>query len=67
MFISGTISRVSRCSNPTDLRAFLGLLTHYSRFIPNMSSILAPLYNLLKKEQKWRWETSEERAFKDIK
>ncbi|UYV68123.1 hypothetical protein LAZ67_5003116, partial [Cordylochernes scorpioides] len=54
-------------TNLTELRAFLGLLTYYSRFIPNMSSTLAPLYNLLKKEQKWKWETPEERAFKDIK
>ncbi|UYV64498.1 K02A2.6-like [Cordylochernes scorpioides] len=36
-------------SNLMELRAFLGLLTYYSRFIPNMSSTLAPLYNLLKK------------------
>ncbi|UYV74967.1 K02A2.6-like [Cordylochernes scorpioides] len=54
-------------TNLTELRAFLGLLTYYSRFIPNMSSTLAPLYNLLKKEQKWKWENPEERAFKDIK
>ncbi|UYV65502.1 K02A2.6-like [Cordylochernes scorpioides] len=54
-------------TNLTELRAFLGLLTYYSRFIPNMSSTLAPLYNLLKKEQKWKWEAPEERAFKDIK
>ncbi|UYV76203.1 K02A2.6-like [Cordylochernes scorpioides] len=54
-------------TNLTELRAFLGLLTYYSRFIPNMSSTLAPLYNLLKKEQKWKWETPEERAVKDIK
>ncbi|UYV77938.1 K02A2.6-like [Cordylochernes scorpioides] len=51
----------------TELQAFLGLLTYYSRFIPNMSSTLVPLYNLLKKEQKCKWETPEERAFKDIK
>ncbi|UYV84511.1 K02A2.6-like [Cordylochernes scorpioides] len=54
-------------TNLTEIRAFLGLLTYYSRFIPNMSSTLAPLYILLKKEQKWKWETPEERAFKDIK
>ncbi|UYV79768.1 K02A2.6-like [Cordylochernes scorpioides] len=53
-------------TNLTELRAFLGLLTYYSRFIPNMSSTLAPLYNLLKKERKWKWESPEERAFKDV-
>ncbi|UYV66064.1 K02A2.6-like [Cordylochernes scorpioides] len=49
-------------TNLTELRAFLGLLTYYSRFIPNITII-----QLSKKEQKWKWETPEERAFKDIK
>ena len=31
------------------LKAFLGLLTYYSRFLPNLSTELAPLYVLLRK------------------
>lgn len=31
----------------TELRAFLGLLNYYSRFLPNLSSKLAPLHALL--------------------
>ena len=27
-------------------RSFLGLLSHYSKFLPNMSIMLAPLYSL---------------------
>lgn len=33
--------------NVGELRSFLGMLTYYSKFLPNMSSLLAPLYQLL--------------------
>ena len=32
--------------NAVELRSYLGLLTYYSKFLPNMSTILAPLYRL---------------------
>ena len=32
-----------------ELRSFLGLINYYSRFLPNLSSKLAPLYNLIRK------------------
>ena len=33
----------------------LGLLSYYSRLLPNMSTVLAPLYLLLKSDQRWCW------------
>ncbi len=41
--------------NLTTLRAFLGLINFYGRFIPNMSSLLRPLHELLQKNQNWIW------------
>ena len=35
--------------NITELKAYLGLLSYYSKFLPNMASQLAPLYHLLRK------------------
>ena len=35
--------------NVTELKSYLGLLTYYSRFLPNLSNTLAPLYKLLKR------------------
>lgn len=32
----------------SELKAYLGLLTYYGRFLPNLSTVLAPLYALLK-------------------
>ena len=32
----------------TELKSFLGLLSYYGKFIPNMSTVVYPLYDLLK-------------------
>ena len=50
-------------SSVTELRAYLGLLTYYSKFLPNMASVLAPLYKLLRKDTPWKWTEAEEKAF----
>ena len=41
--------------NVTELKAYLGLLNYYGRFLPNLSSTLAPLYQLLNKNTHWHW------------
>ena len=41
--------------NVTELKSYLGLLTYYGKFLPNLSSRLAPLYKLLRKNETWRW------------
>ena len=41
--------------NVTEMKAFLGLLNYYSHFLPNLSNTLQELYELLQKEQQWRW------------
>ena len=51
----------------TELRAYLGLLNYYSKFMPNLSAKLAPLYKLLQKNTPWYWGTHESRAFKQSK
>ncbi|KAL6457444.1 hypothetical protein MHYP_G00344070 [Metynnis hypsauchen] len=55
---------------PTDvsqLCSFLGLINYYSRFIPNLSSILSPLNALLCKGKQWRWTPECAIAFKEAK
>jgi hypothetical protein len=53
--------------NVSQLKSFLGMLTYYSKFLPNMSTRLAPLYRLLQKQVKWSWGTEQRRAFQDAK
>ncbi|KAG8173795.1 hypothetical protein JTE90_015579 [Oedothorax gibbosus] len=54
-------------TNVGELRSFLGLVTFYSKFLPNMSTKLAPLYNLLQKSVPWHWSQAETEAFQNIK
>lgn len=41
--------------NLTELRSFLGAINSYCHFLPNASTLLKPLYALLKKDTKWQW------------
>lgn len=50
-------------TNVTELKAYLGLLNYYNRFLPNLSTLLAPLYYLLKKNVNWEWRESQNEAF----
>ncbi len=51
----------------TQLRAFLGLINYYQKFLPNLSEVLHPLHSLLKKDTKWYWSTECQRAFDAVK
>lgn len=64
------IAAVIRAATPTsvmELKAFLGLINYYAKFLPNMSIHLAPLYDLLKKGAAWEWQNKQETAFKHVK
>lgn len=49
------------------LQSFLGLINYYRNFIPAASSILSPLYNLLRKNVKWSWNSEHDVAFRTVK
>ena len=51
----------------SQLRSFLGLMNYYRKFLPNLSSVLAPLHRLLHKEVKWSWGKEQEFSFKEAK
>ena len=51
----------------TELKSFLGLLTYYSKFLPNLSTTLSPLYELLKSSTKWLWSRRHSEAFQTAK
>ena len=50
-----------------ELRSFLGLVNYYGKFLPNLATTAAPLYNLLKKNARWMWGKAEKAAFKRVK
>ena len=49
--------------NIQELKLYLGLLSYYSKFLPKLSTVLAPLYRLLRKDAHWRRKAAEEKAF----
>ena len=51
----------------TQLRAFLGLVNYYGKFVGQLSSILAPLHKLLEAKTKWVWEGPQQTAFETAK
>ena len=77
MFIhatGGTLPRAYRLKqrNPAysgedTLKSFLGLLNFYAKFLPNLSTVLAPLYSLLQKNRPWLWGPEQQHAFQRAK
>lgn len=61
------IKMIPRPNNISDLRSFLGMINFYAKFVKNISSILSPLYHLLKKGVPWEWNNECELSFKKIK
>ncbi|KAL3995729.1 protein phosphatase 1 regulatory subunit 15B [Sarotherodon galilaeus] len=47
----------------TELKAYLGLLNFYNKFLPNLSTLLAPLHKLLRKGEPWCWGPAQEKVF----
>ena len=53
--------------NVTELQSFLGLITYYQKFIPNLSSMFQPLHQLLQKDVTWEWTAGCEQAMQQAK
>ncbi|KAL1447039.1 hypothetical protein WDU94_005679, partial [Cyamophila willieti] len=51
----------------TQVKSFLGFVNYYSKFLPNMSTVLSPLYELLKKNTKFAWSEKQNMAFQKVK
>nr|XP_029713287.1 uncharacterized protein K02A2.6-like [Aedes albopictus] len=53
--------------NKEQVRSFVGLITYYGRFFPNLSTILYPLNNLLKDDMPFVWSKECEKSFLYVK
>ena len=54
-------------TNLNELKSFIGLVTYYNRFVPNFSTVLAPLYDLTKNSNKFVWSSNCKKSFQSIK
>ena len=53
--------------NVKQLAAFLGAVGYYRRYLPDLSSIIAPLDKLRRRNVTWEWGKSQEVAFNVLK
>nr|XP_050040360.1 uncharacterized protein LOC126537393 [Dermacentor andersoni] len=61
------ITEAPRPETVSQLKSFLGLLTYYAKFLPNLATTLVPLYRLLAKGVRWQWKAEHEKAFQAAK
>ena len=61
------LQAVPNPKNVTELKSYLGMLSYYSKFLPNLSSKLAPLHKLLKQSVPWQWKDEQQQAFENSK
>lgn len=61
------ILRIPQPKSVTDVRRLIGVASWYRRFVPNFSTMTAPLCNLLKKNQNFVWSQECENSSKLLK
>lgn len=61
------IAKAPRPANKDEVRSFLGLVSHYRKFVSGMSTVCAPLNRLLEKNRRWEWNQQCEEAFCQVK
>ena len=49
--------------NVSEVRSYLGMINYYQRYLPNLSTILAPLHGLLEKGKSWKWTEEHQESF----
>lgn len=54
-------------NNVTEVKRFLGLVNYYRNFIPNASSLMSPLHELLRKGIKWQWGDRQRRSMAAVR
>ncbi|CAD6200297.1 unnamed protein product [Caenorhabditis auriculariae] len=64
------VKAIKNMSAPKDakvLRSFLGMISYYGQFIPNIKALRGPLDRLLVQDEDWRWTELERRSFDKLK
>jgi len=53
--------------NVKDVRKFLGFTNYYRRFIRDFAQVARPINMLMRKDEKWTWGDSQQKAFEKLK
>ncbi len=64
------VRAIAEAPSPTgkkEIKSYLGMLNYNNRFLPNLSTLLAPLHKLLKDAEELKWGPEQKRAFDESK
>ena len=61
------VKNAPKPKNVSQLRSFLGLVNYYHRFLPNLSTVVGPLNELLQNNWKWKWTSKCDESFAKVK
>ena len=50
-----------------DVRKFLGLANYYRHFVKDFTKVALPMHKLTRKDEKWKWEEEQQKAFEQLK
>lgn len=62
-----TISELKDPINKIELQRILGMVNYLRDFVPNMSKVLSPFPQLLKKEKIWEWNETQSQVLNEVK
>jgi transposase InsO family protein len=51
----------------TSLRRVIGMIQYLGQYLPNLSTVMKPLNDLLRNDSAWIWDSEQERAFNTVK
>lgn len=54
-------------TNVPELRRFLGMVNHLTKYTPNLAEMTQPLLELLSKKNEWCWNPPQQKAFTNVK
>jgi transposase InsO family protein len=61
------IIAMSDPTNVPELRRMLGMINFLGRYLPNLSTVLQPVTQLLEKDRAWTWGPAQIKAMDDVK
>ena len=66
----GKVTAINKMPIPTnvaELRRFLGMINHLSKFAPNLADHTKPLRDLLVRNNQWIWGAAQQKSFEKVK
>ena len=54
-------------ANVTKLSRVVGIINYLGRFLPDLSSVMKPITDLLKSDVAWQWGTPQQQSFDRIR